>query len=228
MKIIPQELIAIACLALATAGCERNSHGTSAAPEPPAANLSEISAPVAKPASAEDLPQQVSFPITPDLPSLRESNPALAEQDDASLSRTFLNASGADWNQALMEMERRQTPGLLSVLARNLDEIKGAVRMSGEAKYAPELRYPVVQVLMECGEKPLSDLVDVCKSPSLPLKKRVLAARLLKRLEARGHEAASVGQIRSSLSSSAELAAFNETCAVAADDSQVEKLLVSW
>lgn len=227
MNMIRQELMAVGCLALAIAGCERNSHEAPAAPDLPSARSSETVAPVAEPELVKDQPQAESFPITPNAPSALDPIPTatLVNQDDVSLSRTFLSSSGAAWNEALMEMKRRQTPDLLSMLTQNLDEIKGIAVVSGEATYAPELRYPVARVLMGCGEKPIADLIGVCTSPNLSLKKRVLAARVLRQLEASGHDAASVERIRSTLSSSAELVAFNDLWVVADDDSQVADVL---
>jgi len=227
MNMIRQELIAVGCLALAITGCEKNSHDASASQESPSDRPSEVIAPVFKPELVVDQPQAESFPNTPNAPSVlgSVSTGTFASQDDASLSRTFLSSSGAAWNEALMEMKKRQTPALVTVLTGNLDEIKGPVVVSGEAFYAPELRYPVARVLMECGEKPIADLIGVCTSLNFSLKKRVLAARVLRQLEAGGQEAASVERIRSTLSSSAELAAFDDLWAVANDDSQVAAAL---
>ncbi len=227
MNMMRQELIAVGCLVLAITGCERNSHDASDSQEPPSARPSEFIAPVLKPELIEDQPQAESFPITPDTPAVLAAIPtvSLANLDDASLSETFLSSSGATWNEALREMKKRQTPALVAVLAGNLDVTKGAAVVSGEAFYAPELRYPVVRVLMEIGEKPIADLIVVCTSPNFSLKKRVLAARVLRQLEAGGQDAASVERIRSTLSSSAELAAFDELWAVADDDSRVAAVL---
>lgn len=170
--------------------------------------------------------QAANFPTT--LQSLLfdlSSAEALASKNEGDLSTMFLNASGAAWNQALMEMKKRQTPALVSVMAKNLDEIKGLAVLSGEAMHAPELRYPVARALMDCGEKPIADLIAVCTSPNLSLKKRVLAARVLRHLGASGHPGADAERIRSALPSATELSAFNDLWAVAQDDLRVAAVL---
>lgn len=167
-----------------------------------------------------------NFPTTPQSPLFDLSSPeAIASKNDGDLSTLFLNVSGAAWNQVLMEMKKRQTPALVSVMTKNLDEIKGMAVLSGEAMYAPELRYPVARVLMDCGEKPIADLIAVCTSPNLSLKKRVLAARVLRHLGASGHPGADAERIRSTLPSATELSAFNDLWAVAQDDVRVAAVL---
>jgi hypothetical protein len=60
-----------------------------------------------------------------------------------------------------MEMEKRQSPALVSVMVKNLDEVKGIVVIRGVDLCNPEIRFPVASALMNCGEKPIADLVTV-------------------------------------------------------------------
>ncbi|MCA1964236.1 MAG: hypothetical protein LDL31_09860 [Prosthecobacter sp.] len=206
---------------LAIAGCDKNTGEASSTPKTPQAR---------QPATAPQQPvaqlRADNFPVTPQSPSLAlSSSETFVGKDDIHLSTTFLNGSGVAWNQALMEMKKRQTPALVSVMARNLDKIKGIAVVSGEAMYAPELRYPVARVLMDCGHKPIADLISVCTSSNLSLKKRVLAARVLRQLGKNGHQEADVERIRAALPSSAELLVFNDLWSLAENDLRVATVL---
>ena len=238
MKMKREPLIAASFLMLAITGCDKKigeAPSNLSASQP---NKSAISPqlPADIPlrwASSIEPPQQMSvasessnFPVTPPIPSqLKAEDYGLVALNDDQLGARFAAISGNEWNQALMEMNKRQTPALVSIMAKNLDEIKGIAVVSGEAMYAPELRYPVARVLMECGEKPIADLITVCTSENFSFKKRILAARVLRHLGASGHQAADAERIRSTLPSSAELSAFNDLWAVAQNDLRVAAVL---
>jgi hypothetical protein len=221
MKMKLQPLVATWIFMLAIAGCDKNTGEAFSTPKTP-----QPSQPATAPQKPVAQLRADNFPVTPQSSTLElSSSETFVGKDDSNLSTTFLNASGAAWNQALMEMKKRQTPALVSIMVYNLDEVKGFAVIRGVEMYSPELGYPVARVLMDCGEKPIADLITVCTSPDLPLKKRILAARVLRHLGASGHQAADAERIRSNLPSSAELSAFNDLWAVAQDDLRVAAVL---
>ncbi|MCW0221284.1 MAG: hypothetical protein OJI67_23370 [Prosthecobacter sp.] len=230
MKMTLKELVAVCFLILAVAGCNKNSDSESVnaktLPSLPTNVPLQRSILVEAPQPSEMSGEYSNFPATPlEVPELSTDDFGFAAMSDSELGSRFESVSGVEWNQALLEMKRRQTPSLVLVMTKSLDEIKGIVVVSGEAIYAPELRYPVARALIECGEKSVADLVKVCTSPNFGIRKRVLAARVLRQLQAKGHQSASIESIYATIGSSAELAVFNELWAIAEDNTEVFSVL---
>jgi hypothetical protein len=125
-------------------------------------------------------PEVRTFPNTENEPINLSWSRKYERSSDQDLMQAFQMEIGVNWNLALNEMVKRRTPQLISQLVHQIDLARGLAKFGGEAYFAPELSFPVVQKLMEIGDAAVMPLVDLVSDPNMDLKKRVLAIKTLR------------------------------------------------
>lgn len=213
----PQWALLVAVSLLAACDERDTSNSRSLEPKRESTALPSLQKPVSLAA-----PQQVAFPTTPngDVNVSVLKGPTLSQQTDQQLGHAFEDSTGHSWNQLLMEMAKRQTPEVIGVMSRHLDEVKGVAVLSGEALYSPELRFPVARALIDCEDKAIADLVSICTSNGASLKKRVLAARVLIQIQSRAVAQAGLEQLETRLSSESDRRLLREAHSLASNPEQ--------